>query len=78
MSYDTSVAEQFALLLQRRTRQQVLIAAFGRFALKQIGRPALMQEAARLAAEGLHAAHKGGEVAAAVAAAGVPGPDLLP
>jgi two-component sensor histidine kinase len=55
MSYDTSVAEQFALLLQRRTRQQVLIAAFGRFALKQIGRPALMQEAARLAAEGLHA-----------------------
>ncbi len=55
MSYDTSAAEQFALLLERRTRQQVLIASFGRFALRQINRPALMQEAARLAAEGLHA-----------------------
>lgn len=55
MSYGTSAAELFALLLERRTRQQVLIASFGRYALKQIGRPALMQEAARLAAEGLNA-----------------------
>jgi two-component sensor histidine kinase len=56
MSNDTSAASQFARLLERRTHQQVLIAAFGRFALRQTGQASLMQEAARRAAEGLHTA----------------------
>jgi omega-6 fatty acid desaturase (delta-12 desaturase) len=42
--------------LQRRTRQQAMIAEFGRFALRENSMAALMQEAARLAADGLGAA----------------------
>jgi len=41
--------------LQRRTRQQAIVAAFGRFALRENDLAALMQEAARVAAEGLGA-----------------------
>lgn len=42
--------------LRRRTRQQAIVAAFGHFALRGNDLVALMQEAARLAAEGLGAA----------------------
>ncbi len=42
--------------VQRRTRQQAMVAGFGRFALREGDMAALMQEAARLAADGLGAA----------------------
>jgi two-component system, sensor histidine kinase PdtaS len=54
MAEDTTTADSFAQLLQRRTQQQIVIAAFSRFALRKARMGELMQEAARLAAEGLH------------------------
>jgi two-component sensor histidine kinase len=55
MPAETSGTENAAHSLERRMGQQVLTAAFGRFALRPLPSVEIMREAARVAAEGLGA-----------------------
>ena len=55
MPAETSGTENAAHSLERRMGQQVLTAAFGRFALRPLPSLEIMREAARVAAEGLGA-----------------------
>ncbi len=55
MPAETSGTESAAHSLERRMGQQVLTAAFGRFALRPLPSVEIMREAARVAAEGLGA-----------------------
>lgn len=55
MKDEASTAEEPMSVLERRTKQQVLTSAFGRFALRPLPSIEFMKEAARVAAEGLRA-----------------------